>query len=268
MKKINGIPELGFGTYQLIEGCEKIVDLALSSGYTHIDTAQFYKNEDQVGAAIKNSSVAREDIWLTTKVWPSNLSKANFIPSVEESLKNLKSDYVDLLLIHWPNNDVALEESLDGLIKSKELGYAKEIGVSNYNSDWVEKTIAYGAPIITNQVEYHPMLDQSKLKSTLDKNNIALTAYCPLGQGKIVSSEVAKDIGAKYNKSAAQVCLRWHIQQANVITIPKTKTPSRVEENMAVFDFELNQSEMEAISGLAQKDGRVVAPPRLNDYWD
>lgn len=266
MKKINQIPQLGFGTFQIIENCTNLVNLAIENGYHHIDTAQLYKNEAEVGQGIKNASTTRDNIFLTTKVWPDQFSKTKFLPSVGESLKKLKTDYVDLLLLHWPNPDIDVRETLEELIKAQEKGYAKYIGVSNFNTKLLQKTIDFGAPIITNQVEYHPYLNQDKVKDFIQKNNLSLTAYCPIARGKILEEETLKDIAQTHNKTTGQICLRWHIQQENVIAIPKTATPSRIPENIKIFDFELTQEEMQQINALQKEEGRLISPQNIE--WD
>ncbi len=267
MQKVNDlIPQLGFGTFQITDNCSDLVTFAIEKGYRHIDTAQFYKNEKEVGQGIKNASISRDEIFLTTKVWPDNLSKAAFLPSVEESLQKLDADYIDLLLIHWPSSKVDLKESLTELMKAQEKGYAKHIGVSNFNTQLLQQVLDFGAPIINNQVEYHPFLDQDKLIQFHQEKNLSLTSYCPLARGKIVENEIVKVIAEKHRKTGGQVCLRWHIQQEGVIPIPKSSTPSRIEENIAVFDFELSEEEMQQISALKKADGRLISPAGID--WD
>jgi len=266
MNKVNHIPQLGFGTFQVTDNCNELVRLAIEAGYSHIDTAQFYKNEVEVGKGIKEANVAREEIFLTTKVWPDNLSKADFLPSVEESLKKLDSEYIDLLLIHWPSSKVELKESLTELMKAQEKGYTKYIGVSNFNTKLVQACLDFGAPIITNQVEYHPFLSQDKLLDFQRTKDLSLTAYCPIARGKIVENEIVKNIAENHGKTPGQIGLRWHIQQDKVIAIPKTATPSRIKENIDIFDFELSQEEMDQITALKKADGRLISPANIE--WD
>ena len=233
------IPALGLGTYQLVGDAN--VDLmvyALESGYRHLDTAQMYQNEEEVGKAIKNATIKREDIFLTTKVLPANLGKSTFMPSVEESLKKLQTEQVDLLLIHWPNFDYELEEYITELMTAQEKGYAKHIGVSNFPVALLEESLKLGAKIVANQVEYNPFLNQSKLLAACQQHDIVLTAYSPIAQGKVVGLPLLKEIGAKYDKSESQVCLRWLIQQEKVAAIPRASNKERVDGNEDIFDKE------------------------------
>lgn len=267
---VNGatIPALGFGTFQLEnDTAETMVKAALDAGYRHIDTAQIYKNEEGVGRAIAASDVPREEIFLTTKVWFDKLDKAQFMPSVEESLKKLQTDYVDLLLIHWPNPDVPVEEYIGELMKAQEKGYTKHIGVSNHTTALLDKVLATGAKIITNQVEYHPFINQDTLNDYLSKNDITLTAYSPIAQGKVMGNDTLKTIGEKYGKNEAQVTLRWMIQQDGVMAIPRSSKEAHMKANLNIFDFELTSEEMQEITALKQDDGRIVSPPFAPD-WD
>ncbi|MEM7513158.1 MAG: aldo/keto reductase [Bacteroidota bacterium] len=262
------IPALGLGTYQLVGDAN--VDLmvyALESGYRHLDTAQMYQNEEEVGKSIKNATIKREDIFLTTKVLPANLGKSTFMPSVEESLKKLQTEQVDLLLIHWPNFDFELEEYVTELMTAQEKGYAKHIGVSNFPVALLEESLKLGAKIVANQVEYHPFLNQSKLLAACQKHDIVLTAYSPIAQGKVVGLPLLKEIGAKYDKSESQVCLRWLIQQEKVAAIPRSSKKERVDGNSAIFDFELTGEEMASLSEIYLPDGRLVDPPN-GPNWD
>jgi len=268
--KINDatIPALGFGTYELQGStAHKIVTAALDAGYRHIDTAQMYNNEEQVGAAIQEAGIAREDVFLTTKVLPSNLASQSFLPSVEASLRKLKTDQVDLLLIHWPNAEVPVEEYIGELVKAQEKGYTKYIGVSNHTTALLDRVLATGADIITNQVEYHPFLNQDKLYSYLREHSISLTAYSPIAQGKVMGNDTLKNIGARYNKNEVQVTLRWMMQQEDVLAIPRSSKESNMRANFDIFDFELTQEEVQQIDKLKQENNRLVNPSFAPD-WD
>ena len=262
------IPAIGLGTY-LITGpeCTNIIQHALEVGYRHIDTAQLYNNESEVGEGIRLSSVKREDIFLTTKVWPDQLSRTKFLPSLEESLRKLKTDYVDLLLIHWPNENISIDECVGELMKAKDQQKARFIGVSNFPIALIEQSLGINAPIITNQVEYHPFIDQTKLKDWTDRHDILLTAYTPLAQGRAVKNETFIRLAEKYNKNAGQIVLRWMIQQDNVITIPKSSNPARLSSNLNIFDFELTPQEMAMIDGLKVSNQRFVNPS-MSPAWD
>lgn len=262
------IPALGLGTY-LIKGTEaiKTFEQALEMGYRHIDTAQLYDNEVEVGTAIQQSAVDRSDIFLTTKVWPTRLSKEDFLPSVEDSLRKLKTDYVDLLLIHWPNNDIPLKETIIELIKAQEQGKAKYIGLSNFPIALIAKVIGMDANIICNQVEYHPYLDQSVLKDWMDHNNLILTAYSPLAQGRVFRDELLKKMALEKGKTIAQIVLRWLMQQSNVMAIPKSDNIDRLKSNLEVFDFTLTEPEMKMIHALGESGQRFVRSSNEPD-WD
>jgi 2,5-diketo-D-gluconate reductase B len=262
------IPVLGLGTY-LIKGKEAVntIEQAIDLGYRHIDTAQLYDNESDVGTAIQQSPVDRSAIFLTTKVWPSRLSKEDFLPSVEDSLRKLKTDYVDLLLVHWPNSDIPIQETIAELIKAQEQGKAKKIGVSNFPIALLAKTMGLGADIICNQVEYHPYIDQSILKGWMDHNHLILTAYSPLAQGRVFKDNLVKNIADQAGKSVAQVVLRWLIQQDNVIAIPKSSSPERLKANLEIFDFSLSEQEMKMMQSLSEENQRFVRSSNDPD-WD
>lgn len=262
------IPALGLGTFQLSnDDAYRMVRAALSAGYTHIDTAQNYFNEEGVGKAIKDSGLNRSDVFLTTKVWRDKLSSTDFIPSVKESLRKLQTDHVDLLLIHWPNDAIPLDESIEQLIKVQEKGYTKHIGVSNFPIRLVQKTLELGANIVTNQVEYHPLIDQKKLYDYLRSEGIALTAYSPIAQGEVIGNPTLKAIADKHGKNEVQVTLRWLIQQDGVIAIPRSSKEKNMESNLQLFDFKLDTEDLEQINKLHKQNKRVVNPSFAPD-WD
>jgi 2,5-diketo-D-gluconate reductase B len=264
------IPALGFGTFRMGgEDVLNIVEDALNSGFRHIDTAQIYRNEAEVGAAISRSGVSRGDIFLTTKVWIDNFRHEAFMASVEESLAKLKTDHVDLLLLHWPNGTVPLAEQTGALNRVRSAGKARHIGVSNYNITLMKEAIALSdAPLVTNQVEYHPFLDQQRLLAMLRPAGIALTAYYGMADGKVFESQVLAEIAKSRGRSIAQIALRWLVQQDGVIALSKTVSKDRLRENAAIFDFELSSEEMGAIGALAHKAGRQLNPEGLSPDWD
>ncbi|MCQ4634182.1 aldo/keto reductase [Shinella sp. CPCC 100929] len=274
MKTVNAhganIPQLGFGTFRMPEAeVLSILPKALATGFRHVDTAQIYENEAAVGEAIQTSGVARSEIFLTTKVWVANYGKDKFAASVEESLAKLRTDHVDLLLLHWPNDAVPLADQIGELNAVRERGLAKHIGVSNFNSTLMADAVRLSAaPLATNQVEYHPYLDQTKVLEAAATNSMALTAYYAMADGKVPKEAVLKEIGAAHHKSAAQVVLRWLIQQPDVVALTKTATEGRLAENLAIFDFALTPDEMARIHGLARPDGRIVSPDGLAPAWD
>ncbi|XSG83536.1 MAG: aldo/keto reductase [Methyloligella sp. ZOD6] len=263
------IPALGFGTWQL-EGdvCVEAVKTALACGYRHIDTAQIYDNEAEVGEALADSGVDREDVFVTTKVWMDQMEEARLQGSVELSLKRLGLDRVDLLLIHWPNPDVPLAETMAALSEVKRFGMTRHIGVSNFPIGLLEEAIALASePLVTNQVEYHPLLDQQAMLSACRRNGLALTAYSPLGRGGLLSNPVLREIAEAHGKSSAQVTLRWLIQQEGVVAIPRSGDPAHIRSNFDVFDFALSDTEMQRIFALAEPGGRMT-DPEWAPQWD
>lgn len=244
------VPSLGLGTYRLSgEECAKAVERALSLGYRHLDTAQMYRNEDEVGRGMQNSGVDREDIFLVTKVWPSDFSHDDVVRTTRESLKKLGTDYVDLLLMHWPSQGVPLEETLGAMTELKEEGSVKHVGVSNFPPSMVEEAAGH-AEVFCNQVEYHPYKAQDELLEQAREMDYLLTAYQPIARGEILGDGTLKAIGEAHGKVPAQVALRWLIQQENVAAIPKATSEEHLESNLDVFDFEFSDEEMELISGL------------------
>jgi diketogulonate reductase-like aldo/keto reductase len=252
------IPALGFGTWQLENGSARpLVEQALEVGYRHIDTAQAYRNERDVGAAIAASGIKRDEIFLTTKVWVDAFAEGDLQRSAEKSLERLGVDHVDLLLLHWPKPTPALAETMAALNDVKDRGLARAIGVSNFPSAVLAQAQALSkAPLATDQVEYHPYLSQKTLIAAAHAAGTSITAWSPLAQGKVAQDPVLIAIGQAHGKTPGQVTLRWLIQQG-VIVIPRTKTPARVVENFDVLDFELSHDEMAAVFALARPDGRI-----------
>ncbi|NWJ27026.1 aldo/keto reductase [Rhizobium sp. RM] len=264
------IPALGFGTFR-IPGADvlRIVPHALKAGFRHVDTAQIYGNEAEVGEAISGSGIVRGDIFLTTKVWVENYKHDAFIASVDESLTKLKTDYVDLLLLHWPNEAVSLAEQIGALNAVKEAGKVRHIGVSNFTTALMAEAVALSsAPLVTNQIEYHPYLNQDAVIAAARQAGLSITGYFAMADGKVFNEPVLKDIASRHGKSVAQVVLRWLVQQDGVIALSKTITEARVAENAAIFDFALSTEDMAAIHGLATSEGRIVSPDGLAPVWD
>jgi len=263
------IPAIGLGTWELRgEQCAEIVGAALALGYRHVDTAQMYENEGEVGAAIRASGVPRDEIFLTTKVWRDRLGAGELERSVEESLERLDTGYADLVLIHWPNAAVPLQETLEALARVRRDGRARHIGISNFPSAMIDDAVAVSPePIVTNQIEYHPYLDQSKVVETCRKHGISVTAYCPIARARVVGEPVIEEIAAKYGRTPAQVTLHWLIQQPGGIAVPRTQSKSRLAENLDVEGFTLTDEEMAAIAALAEPGGRIVNAAWAPD-WD
>lgn len=269
---INGatIPALGLGTFRMPgEDVLRIVPYALKAGFRHVDTAQIYGNEAEVGEAIATSGIQRGDIFLTTKVWVDNYKHDAFIASVDESLAKLKTDYVDLLLLHWPNEAVSLAEQIGALNEVAKAGKVRHIGVSNFNTALMKEAQALSElPLVTNQIEYHPYLSQRTVIEAADAAGMSITGYYAMADGKVFSDAVLKDIAAAHGKSIAQVVLRCLVQQDNVIALSKTVSEARIRENLAIFDFALTEPEMQAIHALAVPAGRIVSPDGLAPQWD
>ncbi len=264
------MPALGFGTSPMTGGLSAdTVAAALKAGYRHIDTARKYGTERAVGEAIRVSGVPRNDIFLTTKVSHENLRAGDFAKSVDESLAALGVDYVDLLLIHWPNPEIALAETMPALAKTKRQGLARHIGVANFNIALLEQAIKLcPEPLAALQAEYHPYLDQSKLLAAVREHKLVFIAYCPLGRGRLFGDPVLAEIAGQRGRSVAQIALRWLLQQ-NIAAIPFSSKPQRIADNFNVFDFTLTDVEMKRIAALKRSDGRVANPAgRVPGGWD
>ena len=253
------IPAIGLGTWELRgRPCARIVEQALKLGYRHIDTAQVYENEREVGEGLRASGVKRDGVFLTTKIWTNHFAPNELERSTKESLVRLRQPYVDLLLLHWPNPQVPLAETLGALAHARQLGLTRHIGVSNFTVALIEQAVkACPEPLVCDQVEYHPYLDQTKVKAACAKAGLALVAYSPVAKGKIKTDETLLRIGRAHGKSAAQVCLRWLVQQ-NVAAIPRTSRIERLSENIDIFDFALSEAEMAEINKLGSAKGRLT----------
>lgn len=263
------IPSLGFGIFRMSEEeVERVIPAALEAGFRHFDTAQIYQNEAALGQALAGSGVKRKELFLTTKVWVDNYTTSRFTASVNESLDRLKTDRVDLLLLHWPGDRVSIAQQIEWLNEVHASGKAKHIGVSNQTIAQMQESVRRThAPIVTNQIELHPYLDQSRIIAAAKAEGVPITAYYGMADGEVVRDPILKKIGAAYGKSAAQVGLRWLIQQG-VIALSKTARPERAAENAAIFDFQLSNEEMIMIGALARPDSRLVSPPGLAPEWD
>ena len=233
--------------------CFDAVQQALDAGYRHVDTAMAYENEAVVGRAIEVSEVDRDQVFLTTKIkgYPEFVEYDRLLEEAQGCLDRLGTDYIDLLLIHWWNPVADMEETFAAMDRLVDEGKVGSIGVSNFSVDQLEKAVSVSdAPILTNQIEYHPYWDNSDIVQFCQENDILVTAYSPLAEGRVATDEALTEIGSRYDKSPAQVAIKWLIQQENVITIPKTVTPAYIHENIDVFDFVLSDHEMERISDL------------------
>lgn len=269
-KKLNNnvkIPQLGYGVWKIPDDeTATLVEQAIHTGYRLIDTAKVYKNERGVGKGIANSNVSREELFITTKVWNSDQGYDNTLKAFEESLEKLGLDYIDLYLVHWPTPDFdRYVETYQALEKLYNDGRVKAIGVCNFEIEHLERILEECTikPAV-NQVEYHPYLQQKELKAFCDKHDIQLEAYSPLMNGTyVLDNEVIKDIAEAHDRTPAQIILRWHIQ-TDVVVIPKTATPSRMKENLDVFDFELSSDEMARIAELDRNERDNMLPNEMH----
>jgi 2,5-diketo-D-gluconate reductase B len=260
------IPKLGFGTWQ-ITGADCVVAVrdALELGYHHIDTARAYGNEAQVGQGLHDCGRNRDEVFLTTKLWYAELSAVGVHDQLEQSLRDLRTDYVDLLLIHWPNPRVALAETLGAMLEARDAGRVRQIGVANFPSALLREALDH-APLICDQVEYHPYLGQPQVLELAREHDLMVTAYSPLAQGEALHDPVIREIGAAHGKTAAQVVLRWLLDQPNVAAIPKAASHEHRAANLDVFDFQLSDEERGQIAGLER--GLRTIDPSWAPEWD
>jgi diketogulonate reductase-like aldo/keto reductase len=255
-----GIPAIGLGTWTLTGGtATRLVASAIESGYRHVDTAARYENEEAVGAGLRASGVPRADIFLTTKVWPTDIAAGDLQRSVEASLARLGLDHVDLALIHWPSRTVPLAESIAALNEVKDRGLARHIGVSNFTVALIEQAVALSRhPLACNQIEHHPYLNQDRVIAACRRHGMAVVSYSPLARGADLLAEPAVAAAAgRHGKTPAQIVLRWHVQQQGVAAIPRSSDAGRIARNLDVFDFALEPAEMTAISALRARNGRI-----------
>jgi 2,5-diketo-D-gluconate reductase B len=264
------IPVIGYGTWNLPgDPCTRGVARALEVGYRHVDTAAGYRNEDKVGEGIRASGVPRDEIFLTTKVAPEDLEESAFKRSAENSLKLLGVDQVDLLLIHWPSKTLPVATTIKTLNEIKTMGWTRHIGVSNFTTRLLaEAWEATEAPLVTNQCEYHPYLNQEKLLAACRAKGMAFTAFSPLARQAVLEDPVIAGIASNHNRTKAQVVLRWGIQHEGVIVIPKSSDPDRIKSNFEIFDFALSAEEMAEISALRSRGHRGSSPAHVAPEWD
>jgi diketogulonate reductase-like aldo/keto reductase len=253
------IPLLGLGTWDLRgRTCARMVEQALRLGYRHIDTAEMYDNEREVGEGVHASGIKRGEVFVTTKIWPSHFAPRDLERAARDSLSRLRLREVDLLLLHWPNPQIPLADTLGALCKVKRDGLARHIGVSNFTVKLIEEAVRLSSePLVCNQIECHPFLDQSKVIAACRKHGMAVVAYSPIARGNARNDKLLARIGAAHGKTAAQVCLRYLVAQ-DIVVIPRTSKEQRLAENAAIFDFTLSAAEMKEIAGLTRRDGRVV----------
>ena len=263
------MPAIGFGTMELPHRPAELVAAAIAAGYRHIDTARKYGTEERVGEGVRASGIARGELFITTKVTEENAREADFLRSAETSLKALQLDYVDLLLVHWPQPKVAFSETLGALAKAKRTGLTRHIGVSNFTLAMLDEAVQVcPEPLVTNQVEYHCYLPQDRMLAALRRHGMILTAYCPVARGKLLDDPVVGDIARARGKTPAQICLRWLIQQPMVAAVPRALEEEHIAEDIDVFDFSLTDDEMRRLSALRARKLRIANPPERAPKWD
>jgi diketogulonate reductase-like aldo/keto reductase len=247
----------------------ELISHALATGYRAIDTARKYGSEAWVGEAIRGSGIGRDEIWVTTKVTEENARAGDFARSVETSLETLGLDYVDLLLIHWPQPAVPLAETLGALAKARNDGLTRNIGVSNFNVALIEEAVATcSEPLFTNQIEYHAYLSQEKVLSACRRHGMTITCYAPLARGELLSDPVLAKVSDAHRVSSAQVALKWLIKQPQVAVVPRALQTSEIEEDFDLFAFELTEDEMRTIGELRSRNLRMVDPASRRPVWD
>ena len=266
------IPVLGLGTWQSTgQDCIDVVSQGLKMGYEHIDTAQAYGNEFEVGQGIKQSGVARDKFFLTTKIFPDDMKfePEKLMAAAKRSLENLDTDYVDLLLLHWPDDRVPLSETIPALCELQKQGLTRHIGVSNFNiANIIEAKKYADVPIVVNQVEFHPFIKQKTLQTFLNNHHILLEAYSPLARGDVFDNEVIKEIADKHNITPAQVSLAWILSDKHRVAIPKTSNPDHLQGNLDAMKVQLSAEELEKIGKLASSNGRKIEHPDYSPEWD
>lgn len=262
------MPGIGLGMLgHAGDAASALAEAALAEGYRYIDTSRFYGNEEAVGKALARSSVPRSDVWVTTKLLhPRTPPQPDLALELEKSLRMLQTDYVDLLLMHWPRPDVSLEWALGEFAKLRAQGKARTIGVSNFTTALLRQALEIVGDLAANQVEYHPYLSQRPLLDLMRERGLVLIAHSPLARGKILDDPVMQEIAKRRQLSVAQVALRWIVQQQRAVAIPGAQTVEQLRENLKVLDFKLANDEMTAISALAR--GTRIVDPKHGPAWD
>lgn len=257
LKSGNEIPVLGLGTWQLQgDDCQRAVTAALRFGYTHIDTASAYENHTFIAKALKNSDIERENLFITSKLWLSQMDDP--IAACKQTLKELETDYLDLYLIHWPDRTQNLIKTLQGMKKLKQDGIIRAIGVSNFTTNHLKDILQTGVEIDINQVEFHPSLNQRELKLFCDQNSIVITAYSPIAQGYDLRITTVKMLAEKYNKTESQIVLHWLISK-KIVAIPRSSNPAHIKNNMEIFGWRMEQEDLELLETI-NSNHRVVDP--------
>jgi diketogulonate reductase-like aldo/keto reductase len=259
LEENNEIPILGLGTWQLKgDDCYKSVRYALDLGYTHIDTAEVYDNHNQVGKAIADSDINREDLFITSKLWRTDFAKDDVEQALDKALNDLDLEYLDLYLMHWPNKNIDLEETLGKLHRMKEIGKIKSYGVSNFTKNHIKDVLDTEFEVVNNQVEFHPTLYQKELLEFCQVNDIQLTAYSPIGRTEDLDNEVIVQVAEKNDCTPAQVILNWHMAK-DIIVIPKASSEEHIKENLETLEIDIPSEDLEKLDKL-DNDNRLVVP--------
>jgi len=268
MQSPNGIPLLGFGTFPLKDDeVDRCVRMALEVGFRHVDTAQMYGNEKPVGRALKASGVVRDELYIVTKIDPGNTPAKNFGAAAERSVEALGGP-VDLLLIHWPPPDAELDPYVDRLVEARAAGFAKNIGVSNFPTALMDRAVSRSSVrLINNQIEFHALIDQSKVMAQAQRLGMTLSAYCPLGRGMVLNEPVVLGIARKHGRPPSEIALRWIVQQG-VAAIPMTTKRDNAASNLKALSFSLPEEDMRAISALTSRHRRLISPASMAGRWD
>lgn len=264
------IPAIGLGTWELRgPAAQRLVEAALAIGYRHLDTAQMYGNEAEVGAGLRASGLPRDAVFVTTKIWPDHFAAGAFERAVDDSLARLGLDAVDLLLLHWPSRTVPLAETIAALGQVHAAGRARHVGISNFTAAMIDEAVRLShVPLVTNQVEYHPFVTQRAVTGRCRAHGLSLTAYCPLARGRVFRDATLARIGGAHGKSGGHVALRWLVQQPGVIAIPRSSSEKNIAANLALDDFSLSEAEMDEITALGSPAGRIVSVGSVAPVWD
>jgi 2,5-diketo-D-gluconate reductase B len=260
------LPLLGFGVWQLLgDDCYRAVLKALEVGYRHIDTADKYGNHLEVARALKSSDLKRDEFFITTKVWHANLHREDVLSSGKRFLEELGIEYIDLLLIHWPNREVPIQETLEAMNELKKQGIIRAIGVSNFTIHHMKDAKETGIEFVNNQVELRPSFNQNELREFCESNNITVTSYSTIKGGLDFEIPIIKELAKKYDKTEGQIILNWAISH-NIIVIPRSSNPTRIEENFKSTDFELSGEDIEKINNVPQGERQSKADWNEFDY--
>lgn len=264
------IPAIGFGTYTLQgPACVDMVANAIQAGYRHIDTARMYGNEREVGEGIRRSGIPRSEIFVTSKIWWTDIGAGDLLSAARATTETIDLGALDLLLVHWPNLEIPLEDTMEGMNEAARAGLAHNIGVANFSSSMLDEACAISErAIVCNQVEYHPMLSQENVLAACRRHDMAMIAYCPIGRGgDVLNNSIIRAAAERHSKTPAQIVLRWEVEQDQVGAIPRTGRPERLSENIDIFDFELSEEERTAINSLTRRRERLV-DPSFAPVWD